>query len=206
MTRVMSHIDDFNLYHGLRDASLHSSRWLDLVRLSQALLKEHQHLQMVRYFTARVRGNPATERRQSTYLEALDAKGGVDITYGHFLSKRIECHSCGQSWHTHEEKKTDVNIAVQILNDAYDDIYDVALLVSGDSDLAPPVASVLSRFPDKRVVVAFPPRRNSSELRKTASAALTISKHVIRSSRLPSPITSRSGRQLHAPAGWLPTT
>jgi uncharacterized LabA/DUF88 family protein len=103
-----------------------------------------------------------------------------------------------------EEKKTDVNIAVALLDDAYDDRFDIAVVVSGDSDLAPPIVSVLNRFPEKRVVVAFPPRRQSSELRRVASAAIPISEAKIRASRLPNPVILTSGHRLLAPRGWLP--
>lgn len=153
-----------------------------------------------------MRNDPAAAARQSIYLDALEARGGIDIAYGHFLSKRVKCHNCQHSWPTHEEKKTDVNIAVRLLEDAYDDRYDLAIVISGDSDLAPPVAAVQRRFASKRVLVAFPPKRHSQELRVHANAAFTISKAKIRSSRLPTPVTTTSGVVLHAPSGWLPTT
>jgi len=63
-----------------------------------------------------------------------------------------------------EEKKTDVNIACQILNDTYLDRYDLCYLVSGDSDLAPPLQIVKENHSDKRVLVVHPPRRKSVEL------------------------------------------
>jgi uncharacterized LabA/DUF88 family protein len=61
---------------------------------------------------------------------------------------------------------TDVNIAVQLMGDAFDDAFDVALVVSGDSDLTTPIRRVRERFADKRVIVAFPPRRHSAELKR----------------------------------------
>jgi hypothetical protein len=36
---------------------------------------------------------------------------------------------------THHEKMTDVNIAVELLTDAFQDSFDVALLISADGDL-----------------------------------------------------------------------
>lgn len=43
---------------------------------------------------------------------------------------------------------TDVNIATAIIVDAYKDAYDMAMLISGDSDLTPPIKAdeeVMSR-------------------------------------------------------------
>ena len=56
---------------------------------------------------------------------------------------------------------TDVNIAVELLGDAQDDVFDTAMVVSGDSDLYGPIEAVRRRYPHKRVVVAFPPDRVS---------------------------------------------
>lgn len=165
--RVIVFIDGYNLHYGLRDAELLSSRWLDIVALSESLLKSDQQLIMVRYFTTRVRNNPDRAARQAIFLDALLARGRVAIDYGHFLSTTTTCNRCGKSWQKHEEKKTDVNIAVRLLEDAYDDRYDCAIVVSGDSDLAPPIRAVRARFTEKRAVRAehrvYPVPRASRE-------------------------------------------
>ncbi len=69
---------------------------------------------------------------------------------------------------------TDVNIAVNLLVDAEDDRFDTAIIVSADSDLSPPIDTVLKRKPTKRIVVAFPPKRFSNALKSTASAWTSI--------------------------------
>ncbi|MDE0497872.1 MAG: NYN domain-containing protein [Acidimicrobiaceae bacterium] len=202
--RLVAYVDGFNLYYGLRDARLHSSRRLDLHGVCTSLLKSSQRLELVRYFTTRVRGDPAAVRRQSVYIDALLARGGLEIDFGHFLSSNTQCRSCGAVTRKREEKKTDVNIAVRLLEDAYSDRFDVAMVISGDSDLVPPVESVRNRFPDKRVLVAGPPERWSAQLSQAANAALRISPLTIRSNRLPDPVVTPSGTQLWAPRGWLP--
>lgn len=202
--RVVSYIDGFNLYHGLMAAGLRSSRWLDLPALSASMLQSDQDLELTRYYTTRVRGDDDKAARQSAYIDALECRGGIEIEYGHFLSKGAECKACGHTWRLNEEKKTDVNIAVGLLDDAFDDRFDTALLISGDSDLVPPIVSVLTRFPEKRVVVAFPPRRHSSELRRVASAAFQIQEKSIRGSRLPNPVVLDGETTIPSPRGWTP--
>lgn len=204
--RVIVYIDGFNFYHGLRDAGLHTSRWLDFTALSRALLKPWQNLVEVRYFTTRIRNHRGTEARQGVYLDALGQDSMMSIDYGHFLEKNMTCKKCGGTWRKAEEKKTDVNIAVRLLDDAFDDRYDAAILISGDSDLAPPITSVHTRFPNKRVIVAFPPKRHSAELDRCARVALRIPSAKIRQSRLPQEIITSSGVRLVAPPGWLPPT
>ena len=203
--RAIVYIDGFNLYHGLMQARLGSSRWLDLSAMSRLLQGENRQLELVRYFTARVRDRPRDAERQSVYIDALRSRGGVEIDFGFFLRKNdIECSRCQNSWPDYEEKKTDVNIAVRLLNDALDDRFDVALIVSGDSDLVPAVESVRTRYPDKRLIVAFPPKRRSVDLEIAAHASFGILNSQIRASRLPNPVVTPEGIALRAPTGWTP--
>ena len=204
--RVITYIDGYNLYYGLLDAGLRSSRWLDLPMLGRSLLRSNQELLLTRYFTTRVRGNPRKVERQGQFIDALLARGDIEIDFGYFLSKPVTCRTCGIEWRKNEEKKTDVNISVRLLDDAYDDQFDVAVVISGDSDLGPPIEAVRRRFPAKRLIVAFPPKRESSELRKIADAAFRISDRKIRASRLPHTVVTATGVRLHAPPGWLPPT
>ncbi|MDZ7685278.1 MAG: NYN domain-containing protein [Gammaproteobacteria bacterium] len=97
---------------------------------------------------------------------------------------------------------TDVNIAVQLIADAFDDHFDTALIISADSDLTTPVQFVRDRFPDKKVVVAQPPGRNSSQLSKVATAAFQINRKKVQDSQLPDTITTPAGIELRRPASW----
>ena len=105
-------------------------------------------------FTAFVADSATSDR----LLDALSTLTPLTLHYGHYLPKTSTCRQCGSRWITHEEKMTDVNIAAQLLCDAYDDHFDTALILSGDSDLNTPVKIILTRFPDKKVIVVFPPR------------------------------------------------
>ena len=121
MNRVISYIDGFNLYFGLKSKGWNKYYWLDLAGMSSALLKQGQSLQHCHYFTARIRNSGGASRdaiRQSIWLDALDTLADQTSHYGHYLRKRRTCRHCGAQWTTHEEKMTDVNIAVQLLSDA----------------------------------------------------------------------------------------
>ncbi len=205
MSRVIVYIDGFNLYFGLRAARMKRFYWLDLVALSRSILKPGQTLEHVHYFTARIRstgGNAASVRRQSTYLDALATFSPFTMHEGHFLVKTAKCHACGTTRTTYEEKMSDVNLAVQLVLDAEDGNFDTAIIVSGDSDLTTPVRRVLGRFPHKRVIIAFPPKRNSEALKKAATAHFRLGNRKIRSSLLPDPVTTPAGITLACPAAW----
>ena len=175
--RVIVYIDGFNLYYGMRSKRWQRYYWLDVSQLASNLLKAGQTLTSVKYFTSRVSSttrDPNKSTRQHTYLEALETLANVDIFYGHYLEKTVKCFTCGAKWRLPEEKMTDVNIAVEMMADAFQDCWDTALLISGDSDLTAPIMNIRHSFPAKRVVVAFPPNRHSAQLQKVAHAYFTI--------------------------------
>jgi hypothetical protein len=140
--RVVTYIDGFNLYFGLRSKGWRRYYWLDPQRLGANLLKGHQSLVATRYFTARIAANtrdPGKHRRQALFLEAIETLADTRIYYGQYLRKPQQCFGCRAQWTSHEEKMTDVNIAVELLCDAFDDSFDTAIVISADSDLAPPI-------------------------------------------------------------------
>ena len=205
MERVAVYIDGFNMYYGLRDAGWRRYYWLDFRRLSEKLLRFDQRLVRVSYFTARVSstpGDPDKPKRQGTYLEALATLSDLHIYEGYHSVKQIRCSRCGAMFQSREEKMTDVNIAVEMLGDAQDDVFDTAILISADSDLTRPVEAVRSRYPKKRVIVALPPRRNSVRLRNSATAAFTIGRRLLSSSQLPEHVTKADGHVLTRPHQW----
>ena len=97
---------------------------------------------------------------------------------------------------------TDVNIATQLLVDAYENNFDTAMIISGDSDLTTPVKRIRERFPEKRVTVAFPPGRRSAQLQKAASTYFVIGENKLRKCLMPDSITTANGFTLNRPDRW----
>lgn len=205
MSRVTVYVDGFNLYFGLRSKGWRKHYWLDLVALATALLKPGQTLQGVHYFTSRIRANGSNVgdmQRQTTYLEALGTLPILKTHFDHYLPKPRQCRSCGAQWMDYEEKMTDVNIAVQLLADAFEDRFDTALLVSADSDLTTPVSQVRSRFPGKKIVIALPPNRRSHQLIQAATGHFIINETALRGSQLPAQVQRADGFILQRPVHW----
>lgn len=97
---------------------------------------------------------------------------------------------------------TDVNIAVELMADAFADRFDTAILISGDSDLAGPLDKIRKLFPSKRIIVAFPPNRASQRLRTCAHVNFNIGERTLSSSQLPNPVVKPDGFALQRPTGW----
>jgi uncharacterized LabA/DUF88 family protein len=202
MQRVITYIDGYNLYYGLRSKGWQGFYWLNLRMLSLNLLKSWQTLVMTKYFTTKVDGPPAKQKRQNTYLEALETLPDFTITYGQYLAERITCRNCGHTYTTYHEKMTDVNIAMALIADAFDDKFDTALLISADSDLVGPIKRVKARFSHKRIVVVFPPKRHSSALNKAADACLHLSSSILAKSVFPDEVIKPDNFILRRPTNW----
>ena len=204
MQRVGVYIDGFNLYFGLKARQWKRYYWLNVVRLAENLLRPNQCLGFVKYFTARISGPPEKRMRQEQYLDALATLQNLKILYGHYMPTPSTCRHCGVSDSVPKEKMTDVNIAVEILVDAYQNAFDLALIISGDGDLVPPVRAIRRLFPAKVVVVAFPPRRASVQLGTSAHAHFMIGRAVIAKSLLPEGVAAPGGFVLKCPPEWVP--
>ncbi|GAA4693439.1 NYN domain-containing protein [Phytohabitans rumicis] len=203
MRRVRVYVDGFNLYHGMKAQFGRAFHWLDLEALGRTLLRPGQRLDLVRYFTARVREHDAGRRRQVTYLEALHAFCAlVETQEGRFQQKTCRCFACQATWTTYEEKETDVNLAVALVEDAALDRFDIALIVSADSDLCPAIRAVRRIRPGSKIIAIFPPKRHSDELKRTADAVYWLGRDKLRQSQLPPEVITPSGIKLTRPSYW----
>jgi len=202
MKHVIAYVDGFNLYFGLRAKGWKRFYWLNIQKVSQHLLRPDQTLAATKYFTAKVKYPPDKQRRQVTFLEALGTLPDFHIYYGHYLADKITCRKCGHTYITHHEKMTDVNIAMELLTDAFQDNFDIALLISADGDLVGPVKKVKQFFPKKRVIVVCPPKRHSNALKSVADVCLHLDRTTLAKSVFPDEVVKADGFVLRRPSRW----
>lgn len=208
--RTIVYVDAFNLYYGcLKDTPY---RWLDLPALCRALLPTHDILR-VKYYTARVASrpdNPGKPTRQQAYLRALVASGPVEIVYGHYarhvvrmplaqpVSERVRFVEVLKT----EEKGSDVNLATHLVADAYEDAFDVGVLITNDSDLLEPMRLVRERL-RKKIGLLNPQRTPSRTLRASATFFKQIRPGMLARCQMPDVIADRHGA-VRRPVEWSP--
>jgi uncharacterized LabA/DUF88 family protein len=157
--RIAAFIDGFNLYHAVDDLAQHHLKWVNLRKVAAIFSPADMHdLTHVLYFSAYAKWRPSAMRRHTENVSALETVG-VRPVMGRFMDKERKCRKCGDTFTVPEEKRTDVNIALQVVMHAIVDNYDRALLFTGDSDQVPTVELVRQLFPSKEVVVVAPPGR-----------------------------------------------
>jgi uncharacterized LabA/DUF88 family protein len=98
-----------------------------------------------------------------------------------------------------EEKGSDVNIAVHLLNDSWLDKFDCAVVVSNDSDLAESLRLVVEQH-NKKIGLINPRKTTPArELMKYATFLKKIRTGALRDSQLPDPIPNTS---IKKPDDW----
>lgn len=173
MEKVLVLIDGFNYYHKLTQYQRRHNecvKWLDYMSLLKTAVKSHLkqdefELEII-FFTAIAKHrNIDSQLRHRTYIKALK-NSGVKIVLGEFKEKYIyPCKDCRQKERQekilkHEEKHTDVNVAITMLEKAMTDSFDRVYLLSEDNDYVPVVKRVKELFPNKRVIICPPPQKN----------------------------------------------
>src|SRR5262249_9137911 len=124
----------------------------------------------------------------------------------------IKCHVVGcahvgsRFFPAEEEKRTDVNIGVHMLDDAYPDVYDRLVLVSGDSDLVPAVHMVKGCNPPERSIVSVPARspvRGAAvELRSAADKNRLLPLQLLPKAQFAAQVPDGTGGFLTKPPSW----
>jgi uncharacterized LabA/DUF88 family protein len=207
--RTYVYIDGFNLYYGAVKGT--SFKWLNVRRLCELLLPDSR-IDKVKYFTARVsarKDDPDKPTRQQMYLRALRTLPDLEIIYGSFLSHDVQMPLAepvpgGPRFAKvikTEEKGSDVNIAAQLINDAFKGLFDLAVLVTNDSDLTEPIR-IVRRELNLEVGILNPHEQTPSQmLLKHASFMKQIRHGALAASQLPEVLNDAKGT-FHKPRAW----
>lgn len=211
--RCIIYIDAFNWYYGV---FMHRPawKWLNLQSYFEAL-RPDEEVVAVRFFTAVVepRHHTSVKRdRQKRYLKALATLPKVQVIMGKYQERTVTCRAapCPRKlvYTVAEEKKTDVNLAIQLIDDAIQRRAESMIIVSGDSDLEPAVEWVRRNHPAIKVGVYIPAleegrqrRRNDNYQRMQVNCRLLplgeIARHV-----LPATVALQDGSTVERPTEW----
>ena len=206
--KTIVYIDALNLYYAIKDTRY---KWLDLVQLCRLVLPKND-ITSVKYFTARVSAlpdDPGAPIRQQVYLRALATLDELEPTFGEFrvYEKRMKAVSPrrGQDRfplvYKPEEKGSDVNLAVHLVNDGHFKRYESAAVVSNDSDLFEAMSMVRR---DLNLPVGFiytRPKSPSHDLLRIASFVKNVRRGMLPPCQFPATLTDSSG-ELHKPSSW----
>ncbi len=187
--------------HGIK------AKWLDVSSLMNSFLPHIQgkvELEEIYFFTAirdhERKNNHQTVKRHERYLKIIESKG-VQIVHGKFKETIRCCKKCGRNYVKYEEKETDVNIAVKLVELAYLNKADVFIIVSGDTDLIPGIDLVNRQFSDKEVYVVFPYGRKNDDFKSRVKGSFKLKKETYLKHQFPNPYEV-NGKTFNKPSHW----
>jgi len=138
-SRVAVFVDGSNLYFAVRDG-LHRQDNIDVEKLAEKLTKGRQLVRIYYYHVPRLEGESEAARRHQAFLNRLGYVDYLQLRLGRLVPRlvKLRCQSCDKDieYTTHVQKGVDTRIAIDMVGLALLDAYDVAILVSGDADLA----------------------------------------------------------------------
>lgn len=217
--RTSIYIDGFNLYYRLlRDEP--ALKWLNLQALCSEVLQPRNQVQRIRYYTARVSGraDPAAPARQQVYLDALRTLPCLSVHLGNFLVSKVWAGlvhppqmrggaippftepypQVARVWKT-EEKGSDVNLASHLLRDAFQKDFEVAAILSNDTDLVEPIRIVVEEL-GLPVGLISPVERPAASLQRIASFVRRIRPAHLKAAQFPDTIP---GTTIVRPPAWV---
>ncbi len=207
--RTFVYVDGFNLYY--RALAQKPNKWLNLYALAKQILDSENDILEIKYYTARVSGNRDRDEpnRQAAYLRALKTIPGLSIHYGRFLPKIITRPLVNPppygpryvAVHSTEEKGSDVNLASHLIRDGFKALYDVAVVISKDTDLCEPIRIVTMEL-KLPVGVLCPDGDLPKPLRDVGSFVRHITASDLSNSQFPDPVIALSGQRIRKPPRW----
>lgn len=205
--RTIAYIDGFNLYRRLLKPH-NDTKWLNLDALVRRLLDTTNDLIAINYYTAGLSGKYDADLpvRQNAYLRALSTIPHLKIHKGLFETsetfKRLALPAIFDDYCPlgdvptrvkvieQKEKGSDVKLASHLIRDGFQNKYDVAVVITNDSDIAEPVRIVTQEI-GKNVGILIPDKKGATQLIKYATFCRHIDLADVRACQFPDYITDK---------------
>ena len=138
MERVVVFIDGSNFYYGLKSV-YGDSKNLSSFNFEKfgKLLAGKRKLVIVHYYNAPLdySKSPQKYAKQQRFFEKIKNTDNVKLILSRMQKRKIK----GTDKEYYVVKGDDINIACDMVKGAYEDMFDTAILVSGDGDFVPAV-------------------------------------------------------------------
>lgn len=166
-TRVSIFIDGSNFYHSLKKANIRirtSEKYKELIK---RLVKD-RILVNIFYYNASldITFNSKKYWKQQKFFEKLKNLGFKVILCKLRKHKTPE----GKIWF--DVKGDDVHLTVDLISGAYENLYDTAIIISGDEDFIPAIKKIQEL--DKKVENAYFKLSSSNALKKSCDSSICL--------------------------------
>lgn len=173
--RISIFIDGSNLYYSLKDLEVAKIDFQKLVKM----LEKDRLLVSVYYYNAPLDISIDSKKywEQQKFFDALRRIPGFNVVLARLRKHKKEDGTFG-----FEVKGDDIYLAVDLVSGAYENLYDTALIVSGDEDFVPAIKKVQKL--GKKVENIYFCTTSSNYLKKTCNSSFCIDKKIAKSIEL----------------------
>jgi uncharacterized LabA/DUF88 family protein len=165
--RIIYYIDGLNLHFSFRKKTWEELNWLDIVKFCGNHLPARCNCSnlTVKYYTSLFEKHSRAGKAQDAFIKANEkintGRNTLEIIKGKHQMGSSWCGTCQDETPKINEKKTDVNIAIDMLEDAViKNVCDISVLISNDTDLVPSIKKIQQYKPQHRIVILVPPTDN----------------------------------------------
>lgn len=205
--RVIAYYDGSNFYHhSLQNYGIKDINFFGMT--NQVLSLSTEQLVKIKYFNCPVsqQEDPQVYAGQQKFLGNIRSTPLTELLLGRLVKRKLKkinincpvcnhqrcdclkCPKCKRDIDIKDcfkflEKGVDVKLAINLLLDAVNDKYDVALLFSSDSDYVPAIKYVIKHL-NKEVVYCHFPYPKTSELIQNCSGKRLITQEMVKNAQL----------------------
>ncbi len=176
MKRVAVFIDGNNFYYGLRKlyGINKSLKYFDFKRFSDFIANKNKVVEIF-YYNAEldISDNPEKHKSQKEFFDNLRKISNFHL----ILCKLLKRNITGTNKFYYIIKEDDINMAVDMVERACGDKFDIALIVSGDGDFVPAVKAVQRK--NKTVENVFFKNSSSRNLKNHCDKSLELTREIL---------------------------
>ena len=170
--RVCVFIDGSNFFHGCRQNLGRTD--VNLGAFAELLVGPARNLVRAYYYNCQLPPEEDEVKRQAQqrFFTAIQRTPYFELRLGRLAKREVTCEACNDRRQRYQEKGVDMRIGVDMLAGASKNLYEVAILVTGDGDLVEAVKAVKDL--GKHVELATFPIGRSDELANCADVVTTL--------------------------------
>ncbi len=176
MKRVAIFIDGNNFYYGLRKIYGKNKNLKDFnFQKFTNFLARNEKVVAIYYYNAQLdrEFNLSKFKSQKEFFKKLKSIPNFNLVLCRLLKRNIT----GTNKHYYIIKEDDIHMAVDMVDGSVYDIFDTAIIVSGDGDFVPAVKSVQRR--NKEVENVYFNKSSSRNLKDHCNKSLEITKEIL---------------------------
>ncbi|MFH1054709.1 MAG: NYN domain-containing protein [Candidatus Altiarchaeota archaeon] len=177
MKRAVIFIDGSNFYHSCLDSL--GAADVNFGKFAAKLCRSYELVE-IRYYNASINQQmePEKYREQQRFFAKVAKIPKVKLILGKLKARFETCTQCSKKTRYFVEKNTDVNIAIDLVDLAHKNVYDIAVMVTGDGDFSGAVRLV--RTFSKEVEHARFRKNYSTELNRACNREIILDEEYMR--------------------------